>query len=154
MFKPAIFSLTALLLALCSSVAPALAEKPATTGSKMETPNAANQPIVVVVTATWCPACKKNKGTVMGVMNDYISKTQWVILDVSTKKTTAEAEKKVKELGLEKFYAEYGARTSTVAILEPQTKKVLSVFMAEGRREKYVAALDKALVAQLPAHKD
>lgn len=146
MFKPLSLSMAALLMAAGAIVTPALAEKPAAPQEAAQ-PAKDHQPIVAVVKADWCPACKKISPTVMGVMKDYMSKAQWVMLDVTNKQTTAEAEKKVKELGLEKFYAEYGSRTSTVAIIDPQTKKVLSVFMAEGRKEKYVAALNKALAA-------
>jgi len=147
MFKPIALSMAALLLAAGAIVTPALAEKPSAAQEATQPTKAQNMPIVAVVKADWCPACKKISPTVMGVMKEYMSKAQWVMLDVTNAKTTAEAEKKVKELGLEKFYAEYGSRTSTVAIIDPQTKKVLSIFMAEGRKDKYVAALNKALAA-------
>lgn len=144
--------------ALCLSlslIAPALAESNANAESAdkamspshemMTAPNPAmTQPMIVVVRAEWCPACKKITPTLQGLMKDYQTQAQWVILDVSNKKSTAEAAQKAQELGLSDFFKKYGARTSTVAIIDPQSKKVLSLFMAESQREKYVTALDQA----------
>lgn len=106
---------------------------------------AAQKPIVAVVKAEWCGACKKITPTIMGLMKDYQSKATFVVLDVTDKTTSAEAAKKAKAMGLDKFFQEFGAKTSTVAIIDPQSKKVLNVFMAEGDRSKYASALDKAI---------
>ncbi|PIQ29138.1 thiol-disulfide isomerase [bacterium (Candidatus Blackallbacteria) CG17_big_fil_post_rev_8_21_14_2_50_48_46] len=147
MFKPVILSLFALLLSAGSLTLPAMAEKAPASQTQTQPAKAQVKPIVAVVKADWCPACQKISPTLMGLMKDYMNKADWVVLDVTNPKTTAEAEKKAKQLGLEKFYAEFGAKTSTVAIIDPQTKKVLKMFMAEGKREKYVLALNQALAA-------
>lgn len=123
---------------------------PALTSSATAKPAAAGQmkekamPIVAVVKASWCPACKKIEPTMMGLMKDYMTKATWVVFDVSTKESAEASRKQAEKLGLKDFFAQYGAKTSTVAIIDPHSKKLLKVFMAEGDRSKYVQAIEQA----------
>lgn len=102
------------------------------------------QPIVVMVKADWCPACTKIDPALQALMKDYEGKAQFVVLDVTNKKTVASTLATVKALGLNDFYQTYGSRTGTVAFLHPQNKKVLKTFMAESRLKKYEEALLQA----------
>ncbi len=104
----------------------------------------AMKPIVAIVKASWCPACQKIDPTLQSVMKSYGEQADWVVFDISNKKSSQAAQAKAKELGLEAFFKKYGSKTATVAILHPETKKVLKVLMAEGNKEKYAEALEAA----------
>lgn len=147
MFKQSLFAFSALLLAIGSVHTPIFANEHTSDTQVVEPAKTELLPIVAVVKADWCPACKKVGPTMMGLMKDYGSKAQFVVLDVTNPKTTAEAKKKAHELGLDAFFTEYGSKTSTVAIIDPKSKKIINLFMAEAKREKYTAALDKILAA-------
>ncbi|MBF2054181.1 MAG: thioredoxin family protein [Candidatus Sericytochromatia bacterium] len=112
--------------------------------TKASDKKAQSKPIVAVIKASWCPACQKISSTVQAVMKEHGDQAQWVVFDISDKESSKAAQAKAKELGLESFFKEYGAKTATVAILHPETKKVLKVLMAEGKKEKYAEALQAA----------
>lgn len=151
MFKLSLQFLATLLILSAAVISPVSAETTSTPKNVKpisEMQNAAKtakKPIVAVVKADWCPACQKIDPTIKALMKDYMATSQWVMLDVTNKTTAAEARQKAQDMGLEDFYKQFGARTSTVAIIDPDSKKVLKVFMAEDKREKYVIALDKAI---------
>ncbi|PKL75991.1 MAG: thiol-disulfide isomerase [Candidatus Melainabacteria bacterium HGW-Melainabacteria-1] len=142
--KKAFLASLAIGLMLVSTI-PVLAASPPDQPQAAADSQAKALPIVAVIKASWCPACKKISPTVMGLMKDYGDKATWVVFDVSTKESAEAARKQAEKLGLKDFFAMYGAKTSTVAILDPESKKPLKIFMAEADRSKYVQALETAL---------
>ena len=112
---------------------------------KLAETKVANMPIVAIVKADWCAACKKIDSTVKGVMKSYMDKATWVIFDVTNKETTQSAKEKAKQMGLDTFFQKYSTQTSTVAIIHPKTKKIIKIFQAEGDKTKYIQALDQAI---------
>ena len=101
----------------------------------------APQPIIAVVKASWCGACEKIAPTIKHVMQDSMKQAQWVVFDISDRKSAKAAQAKAKELGLETFFKRYGTQTATVAFIHPESKKVLKVLRAESKKEKYLKAL-------------
>ncbi len=104
-----------------------------------------NQPLVVLLKSDTCAVCKKIAPLLSQLNKTYQHRSQWVTLDLSNRKTLAQAEKQVKALGIEAFFEKYGNHTGIVAVMDPQSKKVLSLLIAEEKPEKYQMALDQAL---------
>lgn len=107
----------------------------------------AAKPIVAVIKASWCPACRKIEPTVKQVMKKSMAEADWVVFDISTKENAQKAAAQAKAMGLDSFFKDYGTKTATVAIIHPETKKVLKVLMAESRENKYAEALKAAQAA-------
>ncbi|NJR49584.1 MAG: redoxin domain-containing protein [Leptolyngbyaceae cyanobacterium CSU_1_3] len=103
------------------------------------------KPVVVDVFATWCSACKNIAPTLSQLKKDYEGKVNFVVLDVSSQSTAAEAEKKAKQLGLIDFLAANKAQTGMVAIIDPATGKVLAQHRNNANLADYKTVLDPAL---------
>jgi thiol-disulfide isomerase/thioredoxin len=100
------------------------------------------KPVVVDIYASWCPACKNVAPTLAKLTSEYAGKATFVVLDVSDKTTTAQAEATAKKLGLEKFLADNKAATGTIAILDPATGKVLATHRNNTTAADYKTPLD------------
>ena len=104
---------------------------------------AKTKPRVVIIRADWCSACQKLDPTMMGLMQEYGTKLDFVMLDVSNEATTAQAAAKAKSLGLSSYFEANKKNTSTVAIFKG--KKSVFKTMKNFNKADYVAAFDKAL---------
>jgi len=104
---------------------------------------AKTKPRVVIIRADWCSACQKLDPTMMGLMQEYGNKLDFVMLDVSNEATTAQAAAKAKSLGLTSFFEANKKNTSTVAIFKG--KKSVFKTMKNYNKADYVAAFNKAL---------
>ena len=104
---------------------------------------AKTKPRVVIIRADWCSACQKLDPTMMGLMQEYGNKLDFVMLDVSNEATTAQAAAKAKSLGLSRYFEANKKNTSTVAIFKG--KKSVFKTMKNFNKADYVAAFDKAL---------
>ena len=104
---------------------------------------AKTKPRVVIIRADWCSACQKLDPTMMGLMQEYGTKLDFVMLDVSNEATTAQAAAKAKSLGLSRYFEANKKNTSTVAIFKG--KKSVFKTMKNFNKADYVAAFDKAL---------
>ena len=104
---------------------------------------AKTKPRVVIIRADWCSACQKLEPTMMGLMQEYGDKIEFVMLDVTNEATTAQAAAKAKSLGLSSFFEANKKSTSTVAIFKG--KKSVFKTMKNFDKDAYVAAFDKAL---------
>ncbi|MEL7242220.1 MAG: thioredoxin domain-containing protein [Cyanobacteria bacterium J06573_2] len=100
------------------------------------------KPVVVDIYADWCAGCKKIKPTLEALKKEYGDTANFVVFDVTDKKTTEASEAKAKELGLEKVFAEHKAKTATVAVMNPGTGEVVELFQKNQNKADYVAALD------------
>lgn len=101
------------------------------------------KPKVVIIRADWCSACQQLEPTMMGLMQEYGGKLDFVMLDVTNEATTAQAAAKAKSLGLSSFFDANKKNTSTVAIYKG--KKSVFKTMQNFSKADYVAAFDKAL---------
>lgn len=100
------------------------------------------KPVVVDIFSETCSGCKKIKPTLEALKKEYGEQASFVIFDVSNKKTTANAEAKAKELGLEDVFNQYKSKTATVAVINPATGEIVKLFQKNDNKADYVAALD------------
>jgi thiol-disulfide isomerase/thioredoxin len=98
---------------------------------------------VVIIKAEWCSACQQVEPVMMGLMQEYGSKINFVVLDVTNDETTAQAMAKANSMGFGKFFAANKKMTSTVAVFKG-SKQVFKT-AKNSNRSDYVAAFDKAL---------
>ena len=103
------------------------------------------KPVVVDVFATWCPACKNIAPTLSQLKEDYEGRVHFVVLDVTDRSTTAEAEAKAEQLGLSEFLAANKAQTGLLAIIDPATGNILAQHRNNANLADYETALDAAL---------
>lgn len=129
------------LLLTVSSIS-SLAIKPATSNPSKAAATK-TKPRVVIIKADWCSACQKVDPIIMGLMQDYGDKLDFVMLDVTNEDTTAQAAAKAKSLGLSSFFEANKKMTSTVAIFNG--KKSVFKTVKNFNRADYVAAFDKAI---------
>jgi thiol-disulfide isomerase/thioredoxin len=104
-----------------------------------------NKPVLVDVFASWCSACKNIAPTLSQLKQDYDGKVHFVILDVSDRSTTAEAEAKAKRLGLSEFLAANKSQTGMLTIIDPKTGNILAQHRNNPKLEDYQTVLDAAL---------
>jgi thiol-disulfide isomerase/thioredoxin len=100
------------------------------------------KPVVVDIYASWCPGCRNIAPTLQGLKTRYQDKANFVVFDVSDKKTTAEAAAMAKKLGLTNFFNANKASTSTVAIIDPANGKILKQFRNNANASDYAAIID------------
>ncbi|MBD2329307.1 thioredoxin family protein [Alkalinema sp. FACHB-956] len=103
------------------------------------------KPVVVDVFATWCPACKNIAPTLSQLKKDYDGKVHFVVLDVSDKSTTSEAEATAKKLGLSQFLEMNKAQTGSLTIVNPATGEILAQHRNNANLADYTSVLDAAL---------
>lgn len=101
------------------------------------------KPRVVIIKADWCSVCQKLEPTMMGLMQEYGGKMDFVMLDVTSDETTAQAAAKAKSLGISSFFEANKKMTSTVGIFKGKKQ----VFKTAGNtnRADFVSAFDKAI---------
>ncbi|QQS34180.1 MAG: thioredoxin family protein [Acidobacteriota bacterium] len=105
--------------------------------------SAKTKPRVVIIRADWCGACQKLEPTMMGLMEEYGGKLDFVMLDVTNDETTAQAAAKARSLGLSAFFEANKKMTSTVAIFKG--KKSVFKTAKNFNKADYVAAFEKAI---------
>jgi thiol-disulfide isomerase/thioredoxin len=111
-------------------------------------PSLQGKPAVVRIHADWCPACKATQSMIDDLKRTYTGKINFVQFDVTNAKTAAAAQAEAQKLGLENFYAATKAATSTVAVIDPKTGKVLATFYNDDAIGDYEVALNDALKAE------
>jgi thiol-disulfide isomerase/thioredoxin len=103
------------------------------------------KPVVVDIYAEWCPGCKNIAPTLSQLKKEYQGKVYFVVLDVTDRDSTAQAEAKAKELGLTAFFDANKSQTSTVAIIDPGTGKVLKQFRNNPKTSDYTEVINAAI---------
>jgi len=111
----------------------------------MADPMMAKHPIVAVIRADWCGACKKLEPVLMDIAKNYGDKVEFVYLDITDAKTTAEAEITAKRYGISKFFEEYKKKSSTVGIFKNMKKLFNTHYNADPK--VFTAEIDKALAS-------
>jgi|GEM_PF-847167 len=105
---------------------------------------AKTKPTVVIVRASWCPACRTLEPVMSKLMEDYKGKLEFVVLDVTDDKTKAVAKTTAEKHGLGKFFEEHGGKTSTVAVFDLEGKTLFQI-KYNSDKDVYVKAFDEAI---------
>jgi thiol-disulfide isomerase/thioredoxin len=123
---------------------------PATLIAKGETSPLAKKlqgkPVVVDIYATWCPGCNNIAPALSQLRKQYSTKASFVVFNVSDTKTTKASMKMARELGLTSFFNANKSKTSTVAIIDPATGKIMKQFQNNAEVADYSSVLDLAIV--------
>jgi thiol-disulfide isomerase/thioredoxin len=120
----------------------------ATLIAKGETPLAKKlqgKPVIVDIYASWCPGCKNIAPTLSQLKQQYGTKANFVVLDVTDTKTTKISMRMAAELGLTSFFNANKSKTSTVAIIDPATGKIMKQFQNNAAITDYSNVLDLAI---------
>jgi thiol-disulfide isomerase/thioredoxin len=103
------------------------------------------KPVLVDVFATWCAGCKNIAPTLSQLKQEYSGKVNFVVLDVTDQAKLKETQAQAEKLGLGKFLEANKSQTSTVAIIDPATGNILTMFKNNSNKADYSKILDKAL---------
>ncbi|UKO98650.1 TlpA family protein disulfide reductase [Nostoc sp. UHCC 0870] len=103
------------------------------------------KPVLVDVFATWCAGCKNIAPTLSQLKQEYSGKVNFVVLDVTDKAKLQETQAQAEKLGLGKFLEANKSQTSTVAIVDPATGNILTIFKNNPNKADYTKILDSAL---------
>ena len=103
------------------------------------------KPVVVDIYASWCPGCKNIAPTLSQLKQQYGRKASFVVFDVTNAKTIKASMKMAKELGLASFFNANKSKTSTVAIIDPATGKIMQQFQNNAEINEYSSVLDSAI---------
>lgn len=103
------------------------------------------KPVVVDIYASWCPGCKNIAPTLSNLKQQYRGTAHFVVLDVTNRSTTKASEEKAKKLGLGSFFAANKSQTSTVAIIDPATGRILRQFRNNPNQADYKVVLNTAI---------
>ena len=103
------------------------------------------KPTLVEIYADWCPGCQSIKPTLSTLKSQYQRKVNFVVFDVTNRKSTSASLTQAQALGLSNFFTANKSKTSTVAILNPATGQVLQSFQSNPNLTDYKAVLDTAI---------
>lgn len=103
------------------------------------------KPVVVDIYASWCPACQNVAPTLSQLRQEYEDSVHFVVLDVSDRTTTEQAENQARELGLGQFFEANRSQTGMIAIIEPATGNILAQYRNNANVADYTSVLDAAL---------
>ena len=101
------------------------------------------RPIVAIIRADWCPACKKLEPVMKEIADSYGDKIEFVILDITNEMTTADAMKIAEKYGIGKFFEENKKKSSTVAIFKQKKLQFTSHYKSDAAI--FTDEIDKAL---------
>lgn len=104
----------------------------------------APRPMVVLVHAQGCKQCEKVKPSVDELEKEYKNRADFVELEVTDSKSTKQARKRAKELGVSFFLSFYEDNFPAVGIFDERRKCVKEMY-GFNKKEDYKAALDAAL---------
>ena len=103
-----------------------------------------SRPYVVKIHAEWCGICKAIEPTWQRLRSDVGDRATLVTLDVTDRGSVEAAMARAKELGISDFFNEYRRQTGTVAVIDCETLKPVSILRAEHDLSKYQEAIAKA----------
>jgi thiol-disulfide isomerase/thioredoxin len=135
--------LTSSIVTIFNQTQPSLAEtRMAAMMAKPLASELQGKPVVVDIYASWCGGCKNIASTLATLKQRYQGKVNFVVFDVTDRTTTQAAEARAQQLGLAEFLASNKSQTSTVAIIDPKTGKILRQFRNNPNSKDYMAILD------------
>jgi thiol-disulfide isomerase/thioredoxin len=103
------------------------------------------KPVVVDIYASWCPGCKNIAPTLSKLRQQYGTTANFVVFDVTDSKKTKTSIQMAASLGLTSFFNSNKSQTSTVAIIDPATGKVMKQFRNNADLAEYSSVLDRAI---------
>ncbi len=103
------------------------------------------KPVVVDIYASWCPGCKNIAPTLSQLKQQYGDKANFVVFDVSDRKKTQASMEMATKMGLSNFFNANKSKTSTVAIIDPATGKVVKQFKNNPELAEYTTVLDRSI---------
>jgi thiol-disulfide isomerase/thioredoxin len=103
------------------------------------------KPVVVDIYASWCSACRNVAPTLSQLRQQYGGSVHFVVLDVSDRSTTSQAERRARELGLEQFFEANRSQTGMIAIIDPATGNILAQYRNNANVADYTSVLNAAL---------
>jgi thiol-disulfide isomerase/thioredoxin len=103
------------------------------------------KPVVVDIFATWCSGCQNIAPTLTQLKQKYGDRVNFVVLDVTDRDKLQVTQATAEKLGLGQFLEASKSDTSSVAIIDPATGKILAMFNNNPDREDYTKVLDSAL---------
>ncbi|MCU0541320.1 MAG: thioredoxin domain-containing protein [Oscillatoriaceae cyanobacterium Prado104] len=106
------------------------------------------KPVVVDIYASWCAGCKNIAPTISQLKQQYAGKVHFVVLDVTDRSTTSQAETTAKQLGLSQFLAANKSQTGSLTIIDPATGNILAQHRNNPNKSAYTTVLDRALAAK------
>lgn len=103
------------------------------------------KPVVVDIYASWCFACRNVAPTLSQLRQQYAGSVHFVVLDVSDRSTTNQAEHRARELGLGQFFNADQSQTGMIAIIDPATGNILAQYRNNANIADYTFVLNAAL---------
>jgi thiol-disulfide isomerase/thioredoxin len=103
------------------------------------------KPVVVDIYASWCPGCKNIAPTLSQLKQQYGTKANFIVFDVSDSKKTQTSMKMAAKLGLTSFFNENKSQTSTVAIIDPASGKIIKQFRNNPELADYTSTLNLSI---------
>ena len=113
-------------------------------GKSALAPELQGKPVMVDIYASWCPGCKSIAPTLSKLKQQYSGKVNFVVFDVSDRGSTASAENRAKQLGLNSYFQAHKSQTALVAIINPATGEVIQEFRSNANIKDYQMSLNKA----------
>jgi thiol-disulfide isomerase/thioredoxin len=116
--------------------------------AKADTPLAKQlqgKPVVVDIYASWCPGCKNIAPTLSQLKQQYGTKANFIVFDVSDSKKTQASMKIAAKLGLTNFFNANKSQTSTVAIIDPTSGKIIKQFRNNPELADYTSTLNLSI---------
>lgn len=107
-------------------------------------PELQGKPVVVDIYASWCPGCKSIAPTLSKLKQQYSGKVNFVVFDVSDRGSTASAQNRAKQLGLNNYFQANKSQTALVAIINPATGEVIQEFRSNANIKDYQTSLNMA----------
>ncbi len=103
------------------------------------------KPVVVDIYASWCPACRTIAPTLSQLKRQYEGSVHFVVLDVTDRRTTSQAESQARGLGLGRFFEANRSQTGMVTIVDPATGNILVQHRNNPNIADYQTVLDASL---------
>jgi thiol-disulfide isomerase/thioredoxin len=104
----------------------------------------ASRPFVVKVHADWCGTCTALNPTWDELQSHVGGGARLVILDVTDRDAFTKSQAEAERLGLGDFFAEYKARTGTIAVLRGDNREKVEVMKGVRDVARYEAAIAQA----------
>jgi thiol-disulfide isomerase/thioredoxin len=113
----------------------------ATASTRPEVPK--DLPLVAIVRADWCPACRATEPKLAVIEHDYAGRVAFLRLDVTDDDTTAGAALDADAAGVRAFFDQSKGRTATIGVFSKDRREVFRTWGLKNETELR-AALDAA----------
>jgi len=92
-------------------------------------------PLVAIVRADWCPACRKVEPTLAEIEKEYAGRITFVRLDVTDDDTTAGAADEATADGVGAFFGDAKGRTATIGVFSKDRKELFRTWGLKNEAE-------------------